>query len=318
MLGPSMSADQAVLLGRCCGDLAIRAGRFAVNRHGVSLDGSSCLAARLCPRRPKGHPGPRLDRATEASTVEASPDRRTRAPTAPSTGRSTVAGAAGRDARRVTHTVFSVAGYAAALIGTFVFALLGARVAVRRNLNTVAVVACAGLSALGGGLVRDVVIGAPPNALHRLDYVGAAAAGAVAVLLLRRRVRCDAVAVRLGNAGALSLFAVLGAERAFSYGMGPVAAALLGVVSAVGGGVLRDVLSGHAPVLFRVDRSIETVPVLLAAAVAAGLLHGGLFQPWTAAAVVLGGFLLRLCVAESGMLKQLRPRTGARAAARSV
>jgi uncharacterized membrane protein YeiH len=209
----------------------------------------------------------------------------------------------------VAETAFTMVSYGAQLTGLCALAMLGAMVAVRRRLNVLAVVVSAELSALGGGLLRDLVIGAPPTALHRLDYAGTALVAAVAVLLLHRRIRCDALPVRILHAAGLSVFAVLGAERAFSYGSPPAAAAALGVVSALGGGVLRDALSGHVPALFRVDRPVETVPIVLASAAAAALLQWHVFQPWTAVVVVLGGCALRVLVTESGGRKQLRRRT---------
>jgi uncharacterized membrane protein YeiH len=196
----------------------------------------------------------------------------------------------------MAETASTLVMYGAQLTGIFALAMLGALVAVRRRLNVLAVVVSAALSALGGGLLRDMVIGAQPTALHRLDYAGTALIAAIAVLVLHRRIRCDALPVRILHAVGLSVFAVLGVERAFSYGAPPAAATVLGLVSALGGGVLRDALSGHAPALFSADRPIETVPIVLASAAAATLLQCHLFQPWTAVAVVLGGCVLRLLV----------------------
>ncbi|TYB41495.1 trimeric intracellular cation channel family protein [Actinomadura chibensis] len=172
-------------------------------------------------------------------------------------------------------------GVAAALdlAGIFVFAVSGALAAVRQRLDIVGMVVLAEITALGGGIVRDLMIGAvPPAAFTDLGYVLVPLAASALVFFWHPQVTRLFPAVLLFDAAGLGLFCTTGTLKALDHGLSPVHAVLLGVVTAVGGGVLRDVLAGHIPsVLY--DRQLYALPALLgaaavAAADAAGL-HGG-------------------------------------------
>lgn len=150
------------------------------------------------------------------------------------------------------------------LAGTFVFALSGALVAVRRELDLfgVGVLACA--AAFGGGVIRDVLLDeGPPNALADARYVlvalGAAGVVAVAAPVFER---IDAP-VKVLDAAGLGLFAVSGTRLALEAGLPPVACVVLGIVTAIGGGIVRDLLAGVVPFVLR--REIYAVAALLGA-----------------------------------------------------
>src|SRR5512139_886830 len=129
------------------------------------------------------------------------------------------------------------------LAGIFVFAISGSLVGVRKELDLFGVLVLAGATGLGGGFMRDVLIGAvPPAAL--LDW------------------RYLLVPVVAG----LGLFCVAGALKALDYGLGPVPAVLLGTLTAVGGGVVRDLLAGRVPVVLRSE--LYATPALVGASVA--------------------------------------------------
>lgn len=141
--------------------------------------------------------------------------------------------------------------------GTFVFALSGAAAGVKHRLDLfgVLVVSCA--TATAGGITRDVLIGAiPPAALRDWRYFGVSiVAGLVAFFCsprAERQERLRSLVLTLDAAG-LALFAVSGTQTALGYGLTPVMAALLGMLTGIGGGMLRDVLVSDIPVVLHSD-----------------------------------------------------------------
>lgn len=148
--------------------------------------------------------------------------------------------------------------------GTAAFALSGALAAVRARLDVFGVFVLAAVVGLAGGLIRDVLIGVRPVALRDWWYLAAVAAAALVVLahpaLERSRRPID-----LLDAAGLSLFCVSGAVDALDHGFGAPGAIVLGVLSAIGGSVVRDLLLGEVPVVLR--RGLYAVPALLGAAI---------------------------------------------------
>jgi uncharacterized membrane protein YeiH len=152
------------------------------------------------------------------------------------------------------------------LVGIFVFAISGALVAVRKEMDIFGVLVLAGTTGLGGGFLRDVLIGAiPPAALADWRYllvpVGAGLLTFVYHPALARMERM----VNVFDAFGLALFCVAGALKALDYGLGPLPAALMGMVTGIGGGMLRDVLAGRVPAVFRGE--LYATPALAGAAV---------------------------------------------------
>jgi uncharacterized membrane protein YeiH len=132
------------------------------------------------------------------------------------------------------------------LLGTVTFALNGAMTASRRvRLDIVGVLALGVITAIGGGLIRDVLLGAtPPAALEHWYYLAAAGAGAAAAWVIARPPRALHRVIVVLDAVGLSVFCVTGAHKAIELGLQPAPAILLGAITAVGGGTLRDVLVG--------------------------------------------------------------------------
>ena len=161
------------------------------------------------------------------------------------------------------------------LAGISVFAVTGALVAVRKNLDVFAALVLAGVTGLGGGFIRDVLIGAvPPAALEDWRYLLVpVVAGLLTFAFHPTLGRLERV-VTVFDAFGLALFCVTGALKAVSYGLGPVPAALMGMVTGIGGGILRDVLAGRVPVIF--DGVLYATPALAGAAVAVVLDRLGL------------------------------------------
>lgn len=152
------------------------------------------------------------------------------------------------------------------LLGTFVFALSGAVAGVRRRLDLFGVLVLSFVAANSGGIVRDVLIGAtPPAAIRDWRYLAASLLAGVLIFFWYPSIKRLQSPVLIFDAAGLALFCVAGAQKALVFGLSPVAAALLGMLTGVGGGVARDVLLSEIPAVLRSD--IYAVAALAGAAV---------------------------------------------------
>jgi uncharacterized membrane protein YeiH len=153
------------------------------------------------------------------------------------------------------------------LAGTFAFALSGAVAARERGLDWFGILVIAFTVACGGGVLRDLCIGAiPPAGLADWRYLGAAVVAAVLTMASQGLVQRLAHPVVLFDTLGLGLFAVTGAQKALLFGSNAEVAVLLGMVTAVGGGVARDVLLNRVPVILQ--REIYASAALVGAAIA--------------------------------------------------
>lgn len=153
------------------------------------------------------------------------------------------------------------------LVGIFAFAITGALVAVRKDLDVFGVLVLAGTTGLGGGFLRDVLIDAtPPAALADWRYLTVPVAAGLLTFWFHPALGRMERTVTLFDALGLGLFCVTGALKAVEYGLGPVPAALLGMVTGIGGGMVRDVLASRVPAVFRGE--LYATPALAGAAVA--------------------------------------------------
>ena len=191
------------------------------------------------------------------------------------------------------------------LVGVFVFALSGGLVAVRRGLDLFGVLVLAWVAGLGGGILRDLLIGSvPPVGVSDVRMLGVAAVAGLLVFLgyaraselartrpalHLRELNC---AVRVLDAAGLALFAVSGSLKALGLGMPAVTAILVGGVTAVGGGALRDLLAGQVPEVLQ--RELYAVPALLGSALVVGLDRWGWLTPVSTAGCVLLIFTVRM------------------------
>ncbi|MEU7722238.1 trimeric intracellular cation channel family protein [Streptomyces tibetensis] len=181
------------------------------------------------------------------------------------------------------------------LIGIFVFAISGALLAVRKNFDVFGMAVLAEVTALGGGLFRDLVIGAvPPAAFTDLGYFLTPLLATLLVFFLHPQVERIQIAVNVFDAAGLGLFCVAGTIKAYEYGLGLTASAGLGLTTAVGGGVLRDVLANEVPSLLRWDRDLYAVPAIMGSALAALCIRYDALNPVTSGAAVITAFVLRL------------------------
>jgi len=145
--------------------------------------------------------------------------------------------------------------FAADIAGTLVFAVEGAMAAVNGNLDLIGIMALAFCTALGGGIIRDTLLGAlPPAALRDWRYPTIALTAAVLVFFLHNYVRAVPVmAIQVLDAAGLAIFAIAGTEKALQYKMSPLVAVLLGTITGVGGGTVRDVLLNQVPSVLRFE-----------------------------------------------------------------
>ncbi|MGW4913707.1 trimeric intracellular cation channel family protein [Streptomyces sp. NPDC004270] len=181
------------------------------------------------------------------------------------------------------------------VIGIFVFAISGALLAVRKNFDVFGIAVLAEVTALGGGIFRDVIIGAvPPAAFTDLGYFITPLLTAFVVFFLHPHVERIQSSVLVFDAAGLGLFCVTGTTKAYSYGLNLTASVALGLATAVGGGVLRDVLANEVPSLLRWDRDLYAVPAIVGATMVALCIHYDALTPFTSGLAVVTAFVLRL------------------------
>lgn len=176
------------------------------------------------------------------------------------------------------------------LLGTAVFALTGALLAARLRQTFVTMAFFALMTGVGGGTVRDLLIGAPVFWI-RDGWVAAMCLGVALIAWVTPRRWWEGQLLEWADAAGLAAFAVLGTAKALAWGVTPVPAVLMGVVTGCVGGIIRDVLAGVPSILMRPELYVT------AAALSAGLVAIGtaLELPdhavWAGAA--LAGFGLR-------------------------
>jgi uncharacterized membrane protein YeiH len=141
------------------------------------------------------------------------------------------------------------------LLGVLVFAVEGGLAAVRSELDILGLAVIALATALGGGIIRDVLIGAiPPNSVRDWRYPGTALLGASAVFFFSQMIQGvpQGLLITLDAAG-LSLCAIAGAGKAVEFGIHPLLAIMMGAITGVGGGTMRDILLNRVPGVLRSD-----------------------------------------------------------------
>lgn len=179
------------------------------------------------------------------------------------------------------------------LLGVFVFALSGALLAARKRFDVFGVAVLALAAALGGGIIRDLLIGSvPPVALRDWRYGAAALLAAGVGFVAHHQLERMGPAVRVFDAIGLGFFAVAGTSKALAFGLPPFAAVAMGVLTGVGGGVMRDLLAGEVPLVLR--REIYAVAALAGALVVAVAAVADRYGAAAAAVAVILTVALRL------------------------
>ena len=192
------------------------------------------------------------------------------------------------------------------VLGTIVFGLSGAVVATRRELDLFGILVLAAATGVAGGIVRDLLLGdTPPAALRDFRPISlACGAGLVAFFfgpLIERLTR----PVMLLDAIGLGVFAIAGCQKALAHGLSIPGAVLLGMITAVGGGVLRDMMVSEVPRVLRED--VYALAALIGAAAYAGAKWLGVPGALAAPGGVALAVLLRLASVRYGWQLPRRP-----------
>jgi uncharacterized membrane protein YeiH len=140
------------------------------------------------------------------------------------------------------------------LVGTFVFALSGAMAGVKNRLDLFGVLVLSFAAGNAGGIARDLLIGAvPPAAISDWRYLAVSLLAGVVTFRRPSIINRLRSPVLIFDAAGLGLFAVAGTQKALAFGLNPVMAALLGMLTGIGGGMTRDVLLAEIPIVLRAD-----------------------------------------------------------------
>ena len=185
------------------------------------------------------------------------------------------------------------------LTGTFVFALSGALAGVKRALDLFGVLVLSFAAANSGGITRDLLIGVvPPGAVDDWRYLGVSLFAGLITFYFSSWIVRMSNSVLIFDAAGLALFAVTGASKALAHGLNPVMAIVLGMVTGIGGGMVRDVLLAEIPTVLRAE--LYAVAALAAATI---VVVGHMLQfpvaPVTAVALILC-FSLRVMAMRRG------------------
>jgi uncharacterized membrane protein YeiH len=185
------------------------------------------------------------------------------------------------------------------LVGTFVFALSGATAGVKRRLDLFGVLVLSFAAGNAGGIARDLLIGAvPPAALSDWRYLAVSLLAGIVTFYWFSGIDRLHSPVLVFDAAGLGLFAVSGTQKALAFGLDPVMAALLGMLTGIGGGMTRDVLLAEIPTILRAD--VYAVAALIGAAV---VVIGDALQLSSTATTIAGAALcfgLRLMAIHRG------------------
>jgi uncharacterized membrane protein YeiH len=142
--------------------------------------------------------------------------------------------------------------YVIDMIGTFVFSISGVITSIKRKVDAFGAAVIGFVTALGGGTLRDVLIGSTPVGwMVNNDYLIAVGLGIAVAFFLRRRVESWPKTMFIFDTIGIGLFTILGLEKTLQIGLSPIIALMMGTVSAVFGGVVRDVLVNRIPLIFR-------------------------------------------------------------------
>lgn len=202
----------------------------------------------------------------------------------------TEANAAGKIRPRTVDVLLRVLDFA----GTFLFGMEGALSAMAGHLDFFGAMVLSFCTALGGGTIRDVLIGAiPPSSIRDWRYgVTAFVGGGTAVFFYQLVQEIPPSLLATLDAGGLALFAVSGAAKALSCKINPFLAILMGTITGVGGGTVRDVLLARVPTVLRAD--VYATAAMLGAALFVAGVYGKLSPKWAAILGATACFALRM------------------------
>ncbi len=184
-------------------------------------------------------------------------------------------------------------------LGTFAFGLSGGILAVKKRMDLFGVLVLSVATGLGGGIMRDLILGhTPPATITDWHYLAAAALAGIIVFLWYNRIANHGTFVTTFDAVGLSVFTVTGTVIALDASLGPAPAALLGMLTGVGGGVLRDVLAAEVPLIFRSE--VYAVASMLGAVIIIVASQAGFSGIRAEILAALATFILRMVSVQRG------------------
>ena len=215
------------------------------------------------------------------------------------------------------------------LVGTFVFAISGALLAVHKRYDIVGMTVLAEITAIGGGVIRDLILGAVPPAAFtdHITFLLPVAAVALIFVVYRfilhsdtqddagivqrfrnrlqtgfvRRYRNQlATTVLIFDAAGLAVFCVSGTAKALAFRLGPIEAIALGTLTGVGGGIMRDVLANERPTILQAGSQLYAVPAVLGSAIIVAAQYLNLSGSLLAGLAAIFVFVLRLAALRYG------------------
>jgi len=185
------------------------------------------------------------------------------------------------------------------LMGTFAFGLSGGILAVKKRMDLFGVLVLSVATGLGGGILRDLILGhTPPATVTDWRYLAAAALAGIFVFSWYNRIANHGTFVTTFDAVGLSVFTVTGTVIALNAGLGPAPAALLGMLTGVGGGVVRDVLAAEVPLIFRSE--VYAVASMLGAIIVIVASQAGFSGIPSEILAALATFILRMVSVQRG------------------
>ncbi|MCC6172902.1 MAG: trimeric intracellular cation channel family protein [Gammaproteobacteria bacterium] len=144
--------------------------------------------------------------------------------------------------------------------GVAVFAITGVLAAARQNMDLLSLIVIGVVTAIGGGTLRDLMLDAPVFWLEDANYLYVSALAAIGTFVFEKRFRTTERALLYLDGVAAAVFAVLAAEKTLRLGFAPGVALVMGVITGIGGGLIRDVVTGHPTLLLR--RELYMTPIL--------------------------------------------------------
>lgn len=180
------------------------------------------------------------------------------------------------------------------LLGTFAFALNGALTAVRHvRIDIIGVLTLGMITAMGGGILRDIMLNdLPPATFQDWRYLAVAAFGAFIVFIFAKHLGRMTVPIEVLDAVGLSVFAVTGASKAMEFGLGPVQSIILGTLTGVGGGTIRDALIGRIPSVM--SEGLYAIPAIVGAGITVAALMTDLYGVLAAVIAASVCWLIRI------------------------
>lgn len=183
--------------------------------------------------------------------------------------------------------------YALDITGTFAFAISGALVASKKDFDLFGVIIIAFVTAVGGGMLRDVLINAHPiNWIGDLNYIWTILAAVVFTFLFKSKIAPLSKTMFLFDTIGIGVFTLLGIQKGLAFELHPFVALVMGMVSAVMGGVVRDVLTNEVPLIFK--KEIYASACLMGGIVYLVTNHFGLSEWFQFFATVLTVIIIRL------------------------